>query len=63
MAGEETKRKLPVPLASPGSDAGQRLRGIFWIGLTVLLAFGMRMLEWPSWNDPEYRLGFPDSRG
>lgn len=57
MAGEETKRNLPVPLASPGSDAGQRLRGIFWIGLTVLLAFGMRMLEWPSWNDPEYRLG------
>ncbi|WP_367303401.1 STT3 domain-containing protein, partial [uncultured Desulfovibrio sp.] len=25
--------------------------------LTVGLAFGLRMLEWPSWQNPEYRLG------
>ena len=25
--------------------------------LTCLIAFGLRMLEWPSWQDPEYRLG------
>ncbi len=32
-------------------------RGIFWIALTVVLAFCLRMLEWPSWEDAEFRLG------
>ncbi|MDO5536734.1 MAG: STT3 domain-containing protein [Desulfovibrionaceae bacterium] len=32
-------------------------RGVFWILVTVALAFGLRMLEWPCWEDPEFRLG------
>ena len=42
------------------TDAGDRawrLKGCFWILVTVLLAFAMRMLEWPAWHDPEFRLG------
>ncbi|MBQ1844953.1 MAG: hypothetical protein II132_03330, partial [Desulfovibrio sp.] len=41
------------------TDAGDRawrLKGCFWILVTVLLAFAMRMLEWPAWHDPEFRL-------
>lgn len=57
MADKAAAANLPVPLASGYSEKRQSLRGVFWIGLTVLLAFGMRMLEWPSWNDPEFRLG------
>ena len=33
------------------------LRGLFWGLVTFGLAFGLRMLEWPCWQDPEYRLG------
>lgn len=32
-------------------------RGMACFLLTVVLAFGLRMLEWPSWQNPEYRLG------
>ncbi|MBD5627104.1 MAG: hypothetical protein HDQ90_06445 [Desulfovibrio sp.] len=31
--------------------------GLACFFLTVGLAFGLRMLEWPSWQNPEYRLG------
>lgn len=31
-------------------------RGLFWILVTVALAFALRMLEWPSWKDPEFSL-------
>lgn len=34
-----------------------RMRGIFLALLTFILAFGLRMLEWPAWQNPEYRLG------
>lgn len=33
------------------------LRGLFWGLLTLGLAFGLRMMEWPCWQNPEYRLG------
>ncbi len=33
------------------------LRGLFWGLLTVGLALGLRMMEWPCWQNPEYRLG------
>lgn len=33
------------------------LRGLCWGLLTLGLAFGLRMLEWPCWQNPEYRLG------
>ena len=32
-------------------------RGLFWGALTLALAFALRMLEWPCWQNPEYRLG------
>ena len=31
--------------------------GLICFFLTVGLAFGLRMLEWPSWQNPEYSLG------
>ena len=33
------------------------LRGLIWALLTVGLAFVLRLLEWPCWQNPEYRLG------
>lgn len=33
------------------------LRGLLWALLTVGLAFTLRLLEWPCWQNPEYRLG------
>ena len=33
------------------------LRGLFWGLLTLGRAFGLRMMEWPCWQNPEYRLG------
>ncbi len=42
----------------PGPDvAGYWLRGFFWGVVTLVLAFALRMLEWPSWQNPEFRLG------
>lgn len=42
----------------PGPDvAGYWLRGFFWGVVTLVMAFGLRMLEWPCWQNPEYRLG------
>ena len=38
-------------------DAAYWLRGALWGGVTLALAFGLRMLEWPCWQDPEFRLG------
>ena len=38
-------------------DAGYWLRGTLWGLVTLALAFGLRMLEWPCWQDPEFRLG------
>ncbi len=32
-------------------------RGLCWGLVTFALAFGLRMLEWPCWQNPEYRLG------
>lgn len=34
-----------------------RVQGLFLALLTFALAFGLRMLEWPAWQNPEYRLG------
>ncbi len=45
------------PLSFPAEQRRQVLRGVFWLAVTCLLAFALRMLEWPSWNDPEFRLG------
>ncbi|MBO4300236.1 MAG: hypothetical protein J5861_01405, partial [Desulfovibrio sp.] len=33
------------------------LRGCFWGVVTLAMAFALRMLEWPCWQDPEFRLG------
>lgn len=33
------------------------VRGALLGMLTFALAFALRMLEWPAWQDPEYRLG------
>lgn len=33
------------------------LRFFLFALLTCALAFGLRLLEWPSWRNPEYRLG------
>ena len=33
------------------------LRGLLWGLFTFGLAFGLRMLEWPCWQDVEFRLG------
>ena len=33
------------------------LRGLIWALVTVGLAFTLRLLEWPCWQNPEYRLG------
>lgn len=33
------------------------LRGLIWALVTVGLAFVLRLLEWPCWQNPEYRLG------
>lgn len=42
----------------PGPDmAGYWLRGFFWGVVTLVLAFALRMLEWPCWQNPEFRLG------
>lgn len=38
-------------------DAAYWLRGALWGGVTLALAFGLRMLEWPCWQDPEFRFG------
>ncbi|MDR3362619.1 MAG: dolichyl-diphosphooligosaccharide--protein glycosyltransferase subunit STT3 [Desulfovibrio sp.] len=32
-------------------------RGFVCCLLTLLLSFALRMVEWPSWQNPEYRLG------
>ena len=38
----------------PGPDvAGYWLRGFFWGVVTLVMAFGLRMLEWPCWQNPE----------
>lgn len=44
-----------MPRLSPA--ARYWLRGLCWGLLTLGLAFGLRMLEWPCWQNPEYRLG------
>ncbi len=51
--------RLPASLTTgAGRDLARGIgRGAFWILVTMALAFGLRMLEWPSWEDPEYRLG------
>ena len=54
-----------TPAAPPAPSAprhtrnrwGWWLRGLVLAGLTLGLAFGLRMLEWPVWQNPEYRLG------
>ena len=33
------------------------LRGMIWALVTVGLAFVLRLMEWPCWQNPEYRLG------
>lgn len=40
-----------------GASGSVRRRLILWALATTLLAFGLRLLEWPCWQDPEYRLG------
>lgn len=38
-------------------EARYWLRGLVWGLVTMGLAFSLRMVELPSWQDPEYRLG------
>ncbi len=45
-----------MPGVSPAAPRYWR-RGLFWGLLTLGLAFGLRMMEWPCWQNPEYRLG------
>ena len=45
-----------MPGVSPAAPC-YWLRGLFWGLLTLGLAFGLRMMEWPCWQNPEYRLG------
>ena len=33
------------------------LKAFFWALLTYVVAFSLRMLEWSSWQNPEYRIG------
>lgn len=54
--------KLPAVAVMHNSIVIQSTRGVWIRGallglLTFGLAFGMRMLEWPSWQNPEYHLG------
>ncbi|MDE5831668.1 MAG: hypothetical protein K2H64_01545 [Desulfovibrio sp.] len=37
--------------------AGPVFKHVFFTLLTVSLAFCLRLLEWPRWQNPEYRLG------
>ena len=46
-----------LPEILPKIGRAYWLRGLFWGLLTLGLAFALRMAEWPSWQDPEYRLG------
>ena len=46
-----------LPEILPQIGRAYWLRGLFWGLLTLGLAFALRMAEWPSWQDPEYRLG------
>ena len=50
-----------VSLPGPDSQGSRRfvlcLRAVALILLTFGLTFALRMLEWPSWQSPEYRLG------
>ncbi len=39
------------------SDPYILIKFIFYFLLTCALAFALRLLEWPSWQNPEYRLG------
>lgn len=62
----------PVPALAPISASGSVfspgplhrarparfwLRGLLWGLVTLGLAFALRMVEWPCWQNPEYRLG------
>ena len=53
--------KIFDPQATPGLTPRERrlaiFRGVFWLSVTMFLAFGLRMLEWLQWDDPEFRLG------
>lgn len=47
---------MPVVLKSSITPA-HLVRGVFLALLTFALAFALRMLEWPMWQDAEFRLG------
>ena len=40
-----------------GESARLWRRGLSWGLVTLALAFALRMVEWPCWQNPEYRLG------
>ena len=46
-----------TPVLSPRERRLAIFRGVFWLSVTMFLAFGLRMLEWLQWDDPEFRLG------
>ena len=48
---------MPEPTAPAPRALRHWAGGLACFLLTVGLAFGLRMLEWPSWQNPEYRLG------
>lgn len=52
---------MPETAQTKAAQGPQALKhwagGLACFFLTVALAFGLRMLEWPSWQNPEYRLG------
>ena len=51
-----SKTLLTAPIL-PEVGRAYWLRGLCWGLLTLGLAFALRMAEWPSWQNPEYRLG------
>lgn len=48
--------RLMTPDRETGSSGGIAAE-LLCLGLTILLAFLIRLLEWPCWQNPEYRLG------
>ncbi len=45
----------PAPIGRRFFQNWQKIATAFLV--TVLLAFGLRLLEWPCWQNPEYRFG------
>ncbi|WP_241160168.1 dolichyl-diphosphooligosaccharide--protein glycosyltransferase subunit STT3 [Desulfovibrio sp. ZJ369] len=59
-SGGGSPPSLPTTFGQQGRG-GESLRlwrrGLLWGLVTLALAFALRMVEWPCWQNPEYRLG------